>query len=59
MNMSELKYDIDSEHMVCNKCGAISDTEIENKIHYHIQHKTNYTMKLRANPNIRKFLLDV
>jgi Fe2+ or Zn2+ uptake regulation protein len=54
MNMSELTYDIDSEHMVCNKCGTISDTEIENKIHYHIQHKTNYTMKLRANPDIRK-----
>jgi hypothetical protein len=31
---------LDSEHMVCTKCGTKSDTEIENKIHYHIQHKT-------------------
>ena len=54
MNVTELTYDIDSEHMVCSKCGTISNTEIENKIHYHIQHKTNYTMRLRPNPNIRK-----
>ena len=49
MNMTEPTYDIDSEHMVCSKCGTISNTEIENKIHYHIQHKTHYTMKLKPN----------
>ena len=43
--MTELTYDIDSEHMVCTKCGTKSDTEIENKIHYHTQHKTNYIIE--------------
>ena len=48
MNVTELTYDIDSEHMVCSKCDTKLDTEIESKIHYHIQHKTKYTMKLRS-----------
>jgi len=54
MSMTELTYDIDNEHMVCSKCGTVSNTELENKIHYHIQHKTHYTMKLKPNPNIRR-----
>ena len=45
MNMTELTYEIDSERMVCSKCGTTSNSEIENKRHYHIQHKTHYTMK--------------
>ena len=43
----ELTYYIDSEHMVCSKCGIKSNTEIENKIHHHRQHKTNYIIKSR------------
>jgi len=45
MNMSEVTYDIDSEHMICSKCGTKSNTELENKRHYHTQHKTNYIIK--------------
>ena len=34
-----MTYEVDSEPVVCTKCDNRSNTEIENKIHYHIKHK--------------------
>jgi hypothetical protein len=32
-------YEVDCEHVVCPNCNSKFDTEIEIKIHYHVNHK--------------------
>jgi hypothetical protein len=35
----ELTYEDDNESVVCSECNKRSNTEIENKIHVHVNHR--------------------
>jgi hypothetical protein len=44
-------YEVDREHVACPKCDSKFDTEIENKIHFHVNHKGG----LEKPSNVGKF----